>query len=155
VWGRAYPVYFALSHSDIFGGHSFTPAKIYEEMTTVASITLSTAEDIFYNLVWRPAIALGETALETAIPSLALPVVKQLDEAAISAISDYIYSKICLLIDIESIQFLNSDHQSAYDEACLRLKVVETEKGIDSPEYQIALEDEAIAFKKFVSFIGS
>ncbi len=124
-------------------------------MTTQVNPDLAAAEQIFYNLVWKPAIIFGEAALEGAVPALALPLIKQLDETTINALSDWLFGQFCLMIDCTAITLLNSTHQLAYDDASLRLKVVETEKGIDSPEYKKAIADEADSFKKFITFIGS
>lgn len=105
-------------------------------MTTTAYPPLTQAQQIFYDLVWTPAIRAGETYLETNVGFLALPVVKDLDEAAIRAITDWAFHTICLWIDVTAIRLVNGEHQRAYDEASVELAIVATQEGILSDAYQ-------------------
>ena len=77
----------------------------------------------------------GETWLEVEVPFLNLPVIKQLDEVAISTITDALFNQLCLVVDIEAIALVDAAHESAYVSAALQLKVVLNDKGIGSPEY--------------------
>jgi hypothetical protein len=99
---------------------------------------LTTAEQIFKDLVWTPAILAGETWLEAEVPALNLPGLKQLDEEAIKALSNWLFSQVVLVIDIETIQLVNSEHQSAYDKASEALAVIAEENGVKSDEYKKA-----------------
>ena len=107
-------------------------------MSDIAYRPLSQAEQIFKNIIWTPMIKAGETWLETEVPFLAFPVVKELDEIAIQAITDWTFSQIVLIVDIAAIRLVNTAHQAAYDAASEKLVVVAQEKGIGSDEYKAA-----------------
>lgn len=121
-------------------------------MTTSAYASLTAAQQIFKDLIWTPMIQAGETYIETAVPALSLPVVKQLDEYTINAITDMAFNSLMLVIDVEAIKLVNSAHQSAYDTASVQLLIVAQEKGIASSEYSQALSAAAAALSKFTRF---
>lgn len=121
-------------------------------MTDFAFRKLTEYEKIFKTLVWDVVIKAGETALEAYVPVLALPVIKQLDEAAIGAITDWVFSKLVLVVDIAAIRLTNELHQKAFDEAMVRLKLVSLSKGSDSEEYKKEIENAKIALSKFIRY---
>lgn len=121
-------------------------------MTTSAYPELTEVEQLFKEFVWDPLLILGETALETYVPALALPVIKQVDEEILSLISDALYRQIILFVDITSIKLVNALHQSALDEAMSKLKTLSLEKGNKSPEYLKELEDAKTKFANFVRY---
>lgn len=121
-------------------------------MTTSAYSALTQAQQIFYDLVWTPAITAGETYLEGVAPVLAAPVVKQITEGGIKAITDWVYSKLVLVMDVTAIKLVNSAHQTAYDAASLELAVVAQEKGINSSEYIAARTSALAALSSFTQF---
>lgn len=114
-------------------------------MTTQVNPTLSADEQIFKKLVWEPFIMAGETWLFTAVPVLNAPVLGAVDKEIISIVSDYIFDKVRLLFDIGAIKFLNAEHQAAYVTASLQLKIVLQTKGVNSDEYQTALQNAVAA----------
>lgn len=91
----------------------------------------------------------GEAWLETEVPFLNLPVIKQLDETAIEAVADWIFSQVVLLIDIAAIRLVSAAHQSAYEHASIQLAVVAQEKGIDSAEFKQARDKARAALSSF------
>lgn len=121
-------------------------------MTTSAFRPLTAVEQVFKDLVWTPAIKLGEVALEGWVPALALPVIKEVDEYVIEQIADYLFNQIVLIVDLTAIKLVNAAHQSAFDTASLHLKIILIEKGVTSPEYQKAKEDAKKALSKFGRF---
>lgn len=121
-------------------------------MTDSAYPGLTTAEKIFKELIWDPAIKGGELALETYVPFFALPVIKQIDEITIGTITDWIYSQIVLAVDIVAIKLVNAEHQAAYESASLKLKIIALEKGNTSNEYLQARTDALAALSKFTHF---
>lgn len=123
-----------------------------EEMTTSAYAPLTVAQQIFKDLIWTPMIQAGETYIEAEVPALALPVVKQLDEYTINAVTDYAFNALMLVIDVEVIKLVNSAHQSAYDSASVQLLIVAQEKGITSDEFIKARDAAALALSAFTRF---
>jgi hypothetical protein len=118
-------------------------------MSTVAFNPLTQAEQVFKDLVWDPMLKVGETWIEGMVPVLAWPVFKQIDEEAIQLITDYLFSQIVLVIDVETITLINDLHQSAFDKSSLKLKVVLHEKGVESDAYKQALAEELAAMSNF------
>jgi hypothetical protein len=121
-------------------------------MTTSVNQSLTSAETIFYNLIWTPMITAGENYIEGEIPFLDLPVIKQLDEATITLITDAIFNQIILLIDVSAIQLINAEHQSAYDAASEQLVIIAQEKGITSSEFLQAQAAALVAMSQFTRF---
>ncbi len=121
-------------------------------MTTVAFRPLTTAEQIFKDLVWDPGIAAGELALETAVPLLDVPILKQLDEEAIKLLTDWLFNRWVLVVDIASIHLVDAVKQSAYDSASLNLKVIAHDKGISSDEYSKARDAVLADQSRFTRF---
>lgn len=113
-------------------------------MGTVAYRPLTEAEQIFKSLIWDPMIKAGEVWIEGSVPFLALPVVKQLDEAAINALTDALFNQMVMLVDVTAIKLVNAAHQAAYDSASEQLAVIADEQGISSDAFKKA-QDAALA----------
>lgn len=120
-------------------------------MTDSAFPTLTTDEQIFHDLVWIPMLTAGETWLEGAVPVLALPVIKQVDEAALGAIARWLFNQLVLIVDITAIKLVNAAHQSAYDSASLQLKIVSEESGVNSDAYRQAQAKALSALSAFTN----
>lgn len=90
-------------------------------------------------------ITAGENWLEVEVPFLELPVIKQLDEAVINEITDALFNYVILVIDVTAIKLVNTIHQSAYDTASLKLRVIAQNEGINSDAYKQAREAELAA----------
>jgi hypothetical protein len=123
-------------------------------MTTSAFPALTEAEQVFKDLIWNPMIFAGENWIEAEVPFLDLPVIKQLDEATLNAVTDAIFSYVCETVDIAAIQLSNAAAQSAYESASENLVVVATEKGVTSDEYKTALAQELQALAAFGHLAG-
>jgi len=119
-------------------------------MSEVAVQPLSDAERIFKEIVLMPMLKAGENWLETAVPALDLPILKQIDETVIEAVANAIFNVIVLYIDVEAIKLKNQAHQTAYEAASLHLMVVAAESGIDSEEFKKERDAELIELQKFV-----
>jgi hypothetical protein len=123
-----------------------------EAVTTQVNPQLSLAEQLFYDLAWRPLIMSGETALFTAVPFLATPGLMQVEEEVIDQISQWVFSQLRLLIDVTAIRLVNSEHQSAYDDAFVKLKILAQESGTDSQEFKDAKTKAADDLARFVRY---
>ena len=124
-------------------------------MSTGVTSKLTQEEQLFKTLIWDPLITAGETALFAALPVLNAPVLGTLDHAALSSLSDWIFSQICLFIDITTIRLQNSAYQSAYDQASESLKIIALDKGVDSDDYKTALAANVAALSQFARFMAS
>ena len=120
-------------------------------MSTSVFQNLTDAEQIFKDLIFMPMIMAGEIWLESSLPALALPVIKQIDEAFIMAFADALFQQIVMLIDITAIKLINGELQTAWDTASFKLRVIAQEHGIKSPEYIAARENAKIEFSKFTN----
>lgn len=124
-------------------------------MTTQGFRPLTQAEQIFHDLVWQPMIQAGESWLETEVPALNLPVLKQIDEGVIGLVADWAFAQLCLFVDVTAIKLVNAAHQSAYDRASLELAVIAQEKGINSNEFKTARAAATAALVQFTRLPGS
>lgn len=113
-------------------------------MANSASRVLTQVEQIFKSLIWDPMIQAGEVWIEGAVPFLDLPIIKQLDEAAISAIASAIFNQMVTLVDVAAIRLVNAEHQAAYDSASEQLAVIADEQGVTSDAFRQA-QDKALA----------
>lgn len=104
-------------------------------MTEVAFKPLSAVEKVVYDILWTPMLKAGELWIEGAVPFLALPIVKQVDEAVLKLLTDALFHQLVLFIDVQAIRLVNAEHQKLYDSASLKLKIVLLESGADSDAY--------------------
>jgi len=130
----------------------WVPGLPFFIMTTSAYKNLTTGEAIFKDLVWNPLLAVGEKALQLEVPFLALPVVSSIFTGLTGLFSDWIFEQLSLGVDLTAIKLVNDAHQSAYDNASLQLKVIATEKGVNSPSYVAAKQKAMDALSKFTEF---
>lgn len=121
-------------------------------MSETVSRPLTEAEQTFKDLIWLPLLRLGEGALETSVPALNFPILKQVDEFILESLAEWLYSQIVMLLDVETIRLANAEHQAAYDKASLTLKIIAKDKGATSPEFAEAKENAKKALSQFVRF---
>lgn len=119
-------------------------------MTTSAYRPLTQVEQVFKQLIWTPMIKAGEVWIEGAVPFLALPVVKTLDEMAIEALTDAIFNQVVMLIDVTAIKLINVELQSKWASVSQTLAIIAQEQGVTSDVYQKALKEAADDFTAWV-----
>lgn len=124
-------------------------------MTTNAFPMLTAAEQIFYDVVWTPMLTAGESWIEVELPFLALPIVKQIDEAALKAVTDGIFNALVELIDVAAIKWKIAANESAYTVASLQLLIIAQESGINSDAYKKARDVAKAALAQFTRLPGS
>jgi hypothetical protein len=124
-------------------------------MTTDVNPVLTEIETIFKNLIWNPMLVAGENWLEVQFPLFNLPVVKQLEEGVLGAITDAIYTTLIKLVDITAIKLLDPVHQTAYESASEQLVIIATESGVNSDAYKTAEAQALAALSKFTKLSGS
>jgi hypothetical protein len=123
-----------------------------EKMTLEVNKPITEAEQLFYNLIWEPALLAGETALFAAVPILGAPVLGTIDREVISLLSGWLWNQFRLTVDVTAIKLLNSEHQAAYDKASINLKVISIDSGENSSEYKQALVLAQLSLAKFTRF---
>lgn len=94
-------------------------------------------------------LKLGENWLEGEVPVLALPALKQIDEAILGIIADYTFRQLVLLVDVTAIRLVNTVHQAAFDSATENLAIIADEQGADSDAYKNARVAALAALAKF------
>lgn len=119
-------------------------------MTDVAYPELTEIEIAFKTVIWTPMIKAGEIWLEGAVPFLALPVIKQLDEFTIEQISDALFNQIIVFIDVNAIKLKNAQMQAKWTTEAEALSLIATEQGADSDAYKKALSDAATDFANWI-----
>lgn len=119
-------------------------------MTTSAYKPLTQVENAFKQIVWTPMVKAGEVWIEGAAPFLALPVVKELDEMAISALTNALFDWLTTLIDIDAIKLVNAEMQARWEQASESLSIIAEEQGVTSDAYKKALQDAAADFAHWV-----
>lgn len=112
-------------------------------MTDQASPQIKQAEDVFKSLAW-------DTLVTTGLDEL------NLDFWPINVIIRFfttkLYEQLRLQFDLGAIAFLNAEHKAAFDKADVTLKIIASDKGIDSDDYKRAKENAKIALSKFERF---
>jgi hypothetical protein len=122
-------------------------------MSTVAFRPLTDVETAFKAVVWDPLIKVGEVALagaQASIPVLDLPIFDDLEDDAIQAITDWAFTQLVQLIDIEAIQLVGAERQAAWSKASEALAVISQEQGVNSDAYKQELATQVTAFAAFV-----
>lgn len=121
-------------------------------MADTAFPALTSAELAFRDLIWKPAIKAGEKYLETQVPFFQLPIIEQLEEAAVEEILDWAFDQIRMVIDVGAIRIVNAAHEAAFQHESVALKIIAQEKGPNSPEYQEERKRAEAALDKFLSY---
>ncbi len=121
-------------------------------MTTSVSAPLTAAQQIFKDLIWDPAIKMGEVALEGLAPLLANPIMAEIDDEIIGAVMDYAFTQLILVVDLTSLQFTEIVNKAAYVKASESLAVIAHDSGINSPAYQAARDAELASQSIFTQF---
>lgn len=119
-------------------------------MTTSAFPALTAVEQAFYTIVWTPMVKAGETWLETAVPALDFPILKQVDEAVLQSITDWVYGQVVEFVDISAIQLMNPILQNKWATASESLAIIAKEQGTSSDAYKQALSTAASDFAQWV-----
>lgn len=121
-------------------------------MGTGVNPILSQAEQIFYDVVWRPLFVAGEKALEYYVPFFNIPVIKQVEERIIDEVCKELFVQFKVFIDIKYLRLKNDIVQSAYEKASEGLAVIVQEQGIDSDAYKNAVVSYADTVSKLVRY---
>lgn len=110
-------------------------------MTDSVNPKVSIGENLFKDGVWNPTVqaVLAQYGLNfwplTAI---------------VGVITDAIYGKICVAIDVAAVAYINQAHKKTFDDAELKLQVMAVEYGPDSQEFKDEREKALAALASFV-----
>ena len=121
-------------------------------MTESAYPSLTRFEEIFKELVWNNAIDAALAALFAYCPYLNVPPLRQIINGLTKLIANTFFTYLRLVVDLSAIKLVNAEHQTAFDSASVRLRIISYNKGINSPEFLKAKEEAKIALAKFVRF---
>jgi uncharacterized protein (DUF2342 family) len=108
--------------------------------------------DIFKDLVWTAMITAAKQALFAAVPWLGWGPIGVFVGFVIGLLAEHLYDAMKLAIDMRLIVFKNEQHRKAFDDASVKLKIIASGKGIDSPEYREAREEHKKRLSDFVKF---
>lgn len=123
-----------------------------KKMSTSTNKILSKAEQIFYDVVWRPLFLAGEKALEYYVPFFNLPIVKQIEEGLIDEVCRDLFDQFSTFLDVEYVKLKNEKLQSTYEQASEGLAVIVEEQGINSDAYKTAIVSYAAAVSNLVRY---
>lgn len=115
-------------------------------MSEIANPTLGKAEDLFKSFVWTPFI----DGLLTQHGLNWWPL-----SAMARLLTDKIFEKLRLIVDLGAISFVNKEHEKAFNTESVKLHIIAKAKGLDSPEYREAKERAKDALGSFVRYGAS
>lgn len=121
-------------------------------MTESAYKSLSLTEQLFKDLVYLPGVKAMEIYLEAQVPVLRFPLLKSIFEYVVEGVSDRVFQALVLAVDVTAIQLVNAAHQSAFEDAVLKLRVIAEESGADSEAFKTAREEAKLALSRFVRY---
>lgn len=108
--------------------------------------------DLFKDLVWDLLVKAALSKLFAAIPWLGWGPVGILVGWIVGMLADYLYDAVKMTIDLQVIAFKNEQHRREYDKAGVTLKLIARDKGIDSPEFKAARDENKKSLSRFVTF---
>ena len=110
------------------------------------------AGDLFKSFVWDAIVKLVVGRLIAMIPFLGWGPIGIFTGWVVGIVMGWVYDAVKMAIDLQVIHFRNEEHQKAFDSASLKLKLIARDKGIHSPEFLIARQENAKALAVFVTF---
>ena len=125
-----------------------------KNMSESVNPKLHAIEGFFKEVVWDTALKAALASLFIQAPYLAVWPIKQIITGLVGWISDVLFSKIKLLIDLQAIVILNEKHRREYTIAVLNLRAIADTNGIDSAEFKEARENAKKHLSKFIHFNG-
>lgn len=112
-------------------------------MSDEADPALDQAENEFKLIVWNALVDAGLDYLKINVWPI---------NAIITFFTNTLWEFFSKEFDVTAIVFLNAEHKSAFDKAISTLRVVASDKGINSPEYQDARDNARETFQKFIQY---
>lgn len=110
------------------------------------------ADDLFKDLIWQPIVKLILAELFKLLPFLAWGPLGPIVTLIVTYLAEKIFTAVKLFVDLQVISLKNKEHQAAYDRASVSLKIIAKDKGIDSPEFRKARDENKAALSDFVKF---
>lgn len=99
------------------------------------------AGDLFRDLVWHAIVKAALGRLFLLVPLLGWGPIGYIITYFAMKYADQLYEGVRLLIEVEVIVFRNKEFEKAYDDASVKLHIIAKDKGIDSPEFRSAREE--------------
>lgn len=108
--------------------------------------------DIFKSLVWDTLVKAALSQLFLAVPLLGWGPIGYVVSWLAVYFTDKLYAVVKTAVDLEVITLRNEEHKKEYAGAAVRLKLIAKSKGVDSPEFMKAREEQKLALSRFVRF---
>lgn len=113
---------------------------------------MNLAETTFKSLVWDTLLTASIADLKANVPAFNLWPLSVLTDKTAALLSNYLFDKIRLVVDVADMNMVNEAHETAYQQASIKLMIIAHDKGINSNEFIQAREDAKKALSTFVHF---
>ncbi len=104
----------------------------------------------FQELLWSTLINAALKGLFALLPALGWGPVGYIVTWVVGYFSDILFKGLSEVLDLEKIAIKNNELRQAYDRASVTLAILARDKGIDSPEYREARNENKDALSKLV-----
>lgn len=111
--------------------------------------------DSFKSLVFDPLVKVAIDKILLKVTFLAWGPLAFLFTKLVVWISDLLYAEFREVINIGTIRVMNAEHQMAYEKASIEEYMVSKDKGINSPEFRKARDENKKRLAKFVHYVVS
>lgn len=121
-------------------------------MSTEANPTLGVAERIFKEVAWDPMVDAEVDALLIGAVWLNWWPMNRIARGVAHLIGDRFFNKFDTTVDAAVIVFTNRQHEESYNATSVKLAIIATEQGFDSPEYEKARDEALVEQSQFTRF---
>lgn len=109
-------------------------------------------QDLFKELVWHSLVKAALSRLFLAVPFLGWGPFGYVISYFAMKYADELYDAVKLLIEVEVIVFRNKEFEKSYNDASVKLHIIAKDKGIDSPEFRSARDEDKKRLSDLVRF---
>lgn len=121
-------------------------------MTEQINPQIGQIESLFKEAVWDAAVESALASLFVAAPWMNTWPLRGIVRGLTLMLTNRIFSLLRLVIDLQVIQLLNSEHKQAFAREAVKLRIIAIDKGLNSPEYKRAKEDAKASLSRFIQF---
>lgn len=108
--------------------------------------------DSFKSLVWDVVVKAALSKLFAAVPWLGWGPVGAIISGIAGLAGDSLYGMATEFFDLQAIKFKNDAHRRAFDMASVKLAILAREKGVGSPEFKQARDEQKKALSNFIKW---
>lgn len=121
-------------------------------MTEQVNPQIGQIENLFKETVWDAGVEAALTSLFVAAPWMNVWPLRSIVRGLTLMLTNRLFSMLRLVIDLQVIQLLNSEHKQAFAREAVKLRIIAIDKGLNSPEYKRAKEDAKASLSRFIQF---